>query len=647
MFYVVKSLFKEPPKMLRLLFSLIPALFAMAFLPVCPASAASPVVIPGIAVITAEEKAPPPSWAVLERRLMQTIEDAAPQFLEKYSERGGRMPGIGKPDDIYEDYGNWPLFYALGGSDRILELALREWNAITRQLTESGRVKREFVVHYDWFHHSENYKNFFYFGLADPTIPENADRAVRFAAMYTGADSLAQNYDPVHRIMRSPVTGATGPLFEQDGEYLINHGHASLYPFIREELPLGWEKDPAKAKEIGELYNRVVMNGDTPISLNAVALVANAWLYTGDERYRSWIREYVDAWMERIKRNKGVIPDNVGRSGKIGENRRGQWWGGHFGWSARYSQHMIFGALTSAAESAFLVTGDPKYLDLLRSQLDVLFRNSHSEKGQLLFPYRYGPKGWFDYRPLEIRELSHLWNVSMEQKDRTRVEQVLAGSKTGPRPYDRYNDYAMPVTGHLAYRWISNGIPMDFTQTISHGDIGDLLQEQEELNEAPRYLYLAGRNPGFPERMLEADLREVYRRVAESDSIADIYKVPNLHSEYIAELNPVVVKSLVFLTMGGPMPIYNGGLLQTRVRHFDPERGRPGLPEDVAALVEKVEPDRSFLQLVNTSAFETRRVIVQAGAYGEHQFTTVSWREKKVGSAQAVGKKKGSERRIF
>lgn len=143
----------------------------------------------------------------------------------------------------------------------------------------------------------------------------------------------------------------------------------------------------------------------------------------------------------------------------------------------RAEAHLLDPWYIGSDQSAFLVTGDPKYLDLLRSQLDVLFRNSHSEKGQLLFPYRYGPKGWFDYRPLEIRELSHLWNVSMEQKDRTRVEQVLAGSKTGPRPYDRYNDYAMPVTGHLAYRWISNGIPMDFTQTISHGDIGDRSHE--------------------------------------------------------------------------------------------------------------------------------------------------------------------------
>jgi len=76
----------------------------------------------------------------------------------------------------------------------------------------------------------------------------------------------------------------------------------------------------------------------------------------------------------------------VGLAGKIGEYRNGQWWGGMFGWNARYSLHMIFGALTTASEAAHLITGDARHLDLLRSQLDVLFRNSKKAGEQLLFP---------------------------------------------------------------------------------------------------------------------------------------------------------------------------------------------------------------------------------------------------------------------
>ena len=77
------------------------------------------------------------------------------------------------------------------------------------------------------------------------------------------------------------------------------------------------------------------------------------------------------------------------------------------------------------------------------------------------------------------------------------------------------------------------------------------------------------------------------------------------------------------MTTGAPYPCFNGGLVMARVRHFDPDRGRPGLPEDIAALVETLGPDRSVLTLVNTGIAETRRVVVQAGAYAEHSFTRV------------------------
>jgi hypothetical protein len=104
--------------------------------------------------------------------------------------------------------------------------------------------------------------------------------------------------------------------------------------------------------------------------------LTNAYLYTGDEKYKQWVLDYVEAWMERIRQNKGIIPDNIGPTGKIGENRQGQWWGGFFGWTSRYSVHMIYGALTVAAECAQLVSADSRYLDLLRSQIDMLMKES-------------------------------------------------------------------------------------------------------------------------------------------------------------------------------------------------------------------------------------------------------------------------------
>jgi hypothetical protein len=88
--------------------------------------------------------------------------------------------------------------------------------------------------------------------------------------------------------------------------------------------------------------------------------------------------------------------------------------------------------------------------------------------------------------------------------------------------------------------------------------------------------------------------------------------------------NPAVVANLVRLMLGG---LHHGNrtlVLHTRLRYFDPQARRPGLPADVGALVEQLADDRTVVTLVNISPVHDRRVILQAGAYGEHQFTTAT-----------------------
>ena len=57
------------------------------------------------------------------------------------------------------------------------------------------------------------------------------------------------------------------------------------------------------------------------------------------------------------------------------------------------------------------------------------------------------------------------------------------------------------------------------------------------------------------------------------------------------------------------------------------KKGRLGLPKDVAALVDELGSDRAGVQLVNTNTNESRSLIVQAGAFGEHDFTTLRYRD--------------------
>ena len=75
--------------------------------------------------------------------------------------------------------------------------------------------------------------------------------------------------------------------------------------------------------------------------------------------------------------------------------------------------------------------------------------------------------------------------------------------------------------------------------------------------------------------------------------------------------------------MGAPLPHYNGGLLVTRLRYFDAQCRRPGLPPDVAALVSGLSDDRAELTAVNLNPTEYREVLIQAGGMGEHEFTEV------------------------
>jgi hypothetical protein len=171
--------------------------------------------------ITANQRTRVPYWAVLEHKLIEAMNEAAPIFVRKYAQPGGTLiwrsdyPGDGVwADDLYEAFFNWPTFYALGGDSLILDLAIQEWNAVTRQVThEYGRASKEFINDDDWFHNGENYIYFYAFGLADPTNAEMANRASRFAGLYMNHDPEAPNYDSQHRLVRSPFNGSRGPLF--------------------------------------------------------------------------------------------------------------------------------------------------------------------------------------------------------------------------------------------------------------------------------------------------------------------------------------------------------------------------------------------------------------------------------------------------
>jgi hypothetical protein len=566
----------------------------------------------------------PPAWAVMQRQLMDYMEQATLLATQKYSRADGTPYWVDDADDSYEAHSYRGLFYAVGASDAIGDISVRQWNAITRVYDDATlrnpddpvnpKLKVQLHNEYynaftdtpaDWFHMGEGNQSFYDFGLSDPTNPEHRRRARRFAAMYMGEDPEAPNYDAEHKIIRSPFHGSTGPLFDADAEFVkraldpvyypggVARGHAqrsNLYPIIK-ELEDNWFEDDKRREEIVALFEKIVLNGDIPDNLACTALITNAYLYTGEDKYRNWVLEYTEAWMERVRQNDGIIPDNVGPTGKIGEHRDGQWWGGWYGWNSRNSARNAFLAATIASECCLLLTGDSGYLDLIRSQIELLLNEAKTrDDGQLVVPTRMMPDGWDDWQPLHINWLGRLYHASQEQRD----YDMIARLRDGERESD----------------W-------NTVESASDRSGGDL---------EARFQYYDGKFPDWPLKRLQAEYQYVaamYEHMRQDDR-----DVETIIAEGRWPPNPVVTKGLVQVTMGSPQPVYNGGLLRGMVRYFDQEQHKPGLPQDVAALVDEVAADKVGVQLVNLSANKARTVIVQAGAYGEHSFTQAHWREQ-------------------
>jgi hypothetical protein len=523
---------------------------------------------------------------------------AALAFVEHYTRPDGTLiwrdawPGMDGSDDGYESFVSFPLFYILGGGEHVHRLARSEWDAVTWQFTRYGQVYREFDAYYDWMHHGESYTYLAYLGMADPDRYVDRERVIRFAGMYNGEDPEAPNWDPVHKMIRSPINGSRGPRFVMSAEDWVTHrpvlaGYLSPY----EDVPgqacsdpfcvLDWTDDEVFAKILC-LMNERMVPGDVPLNLNATSLMTQAYLYTGEDRYRQWVLDYLSAWQERAERNGGIVPDNVGPTGQIGERMGGKWWGGYYGWRWPHGAWIILESTLIAGSNALLLTGDPSWLDLHRSQADLLWSLREEREGQTVVPFRHGDTGWFDYRPPEARHYLHLYFLTQAPADWARIEERFPQRDA----------------------W--------YTAPPSFGKAGHFWPERW-------FGYVRGESPGYPEQAI-ADTIACMRGRMDQIEGDDWERFEEWDVHHWQNLNPVVPEGLVQMAMGTPAAIYHGGLLHASVRYFDPQRCRPGLPEHVAALVEQVRPDGIRLTLVNTDALKEREVVVQAGAYGEHSF---------------------------
>lgn len=539
----------------------------------------------------------PPEWARLQRDLLSAAEQAAVTFVDRYTRPDGTLPwreswiGLDGSDDPYEAFQGLPMLYLLGGSERLLEIAHREWAAVTEQWTAYGQIYREYDGHYDWMHHGEADNLLRLLGMADPANAEHRERVARFAGFYTGEDPLAPNYDPSKRLIRSPLTGSRGPRFTVTGEDWETHREVlDAYPPPFEDIPgvdgptCQWTDDAIFA-EILERMNARMTHGDVPQNLTATSLLSHAYLLTGEDKYRQWVLGYHDAWQERTRRNNGLIPDNVGLTDRIGENLDGKWWGGYYGWRWPHGAAQLLEAVSVASCNAALLSGDTGRLDLIRAQLDHLWDLGHEEDGGWVVPHRHVDAGWTAYRRPDPKIPVMCWSLTHDDADSERVRR-LSDSQTWGTP--------------TARRTKANGAG----------------------NSEHWFAYVNGANPDYPTQILRINHEQLVRRLEE---IRDDNGNPadwDIH--HWQNMSPLYLEGLVQLTLGAPMHLYHGGLQHAAVRYFDAVAKRPGLPPGVAALVERVTSSTTSLQLVNCSDTGAREVIVQAGGFAEHRVEHVT-----------------------
>jgi hypothetical protein len=538
-------------------------MFASPRLPLLLVVAAAPVWAQ--AVIELSQATPAPEWAIAERALLAEASEAVGDFYGRYVDERGYLKCLER----------W------GGNDGADD-AMENFEGWTLLYALGGDENVLSLYEKAWEGHLRQY--------TEAKVPgiEMAENGMYWREFVTSFDwehtgealaafhlyALARPDDARYRerVMRFAdfYTGRDPQADNYDTErHLIKSIHngsrgAKLTPATEMDwggLPV--EGAPDRLTRYATASN---IKGDHPLNFATTALGFNAFLLSREERFRDWTLEYLDAWRTRIYANDGNIPTNIGLDGTIGGEWEGKWYGGVFGWDfdpESGSRNYFIRGPRIGFGIGLLLSGDRGYMEPLRRQIANLYAAKRVENGRVLLPRKYGDDGWYSYSPNEYPDVQR--DIYLFTFDRTNLE----GLSRDP--------------------WIQ---------------------------------YLDGKNPSYPVEALRQDREGVRRRVEgmRADESVDFERA----SDYTQRFNPARNDALVNLALGGNAPGHSGNILHSRLFYLDPARSRPGLPEDVAALVESITPEGVRVRLVNLDAANPRDVVVRAGAYGEHQFTRVN-----------------------
>ena len=617
----------------------------------------------------------PPAWVAAQRTLLGSSGEIAEAYAASNFDAAGHAirtvpPAWGTgdgPDDIVNRTKDWPLAYILGGPESLVETYRRIWEGHLEQYTNGkvpeveaareGIFRNDFITQFDWEHTSEELAPFYMYSLARPNDPTNRVRARRMAGLYLNEDPAAPNYDPEARIIRSLFNGSLGP---------------RLTPVT----PTDWEGLNPSLRFWSVAATDV--RGDHPLNMAAAMLPFTAYLLTQDEKYRDWVLEYIGAWRDRTEENGGNIPSNIGLDGTIGGEWGGKWYCGVWGWTGEGERNYVFRGPPEGFDVALLLSGDPSYTQAMRHQVDNLFEASKVVDGRVLVPHLYDYQGWGGYGEMSqgtryvqrgngsgtqgnlVNILVDLYMTSMRPEDLERIP-ILPGDISPQRhgtdtpPGTDWIDYIKGNDPDYPLRALQAALAEMRAKAVPPSGDGADPRGRANLRARSSDGWLGVDGQPYPSTISMASLEQLppmrsglggcvpeNGRPLATTSPAAVSAAAAAaqggqeraaagrgggNSGDLGGNGSIPVAALVHLTMGGPNPggESHGPLpLNVQVRHFDPDRQRPGLPDDVGALVEHFDASSVTLTLVNSSPLHERTVAVQMGAYGEHTATDVT-----------------------
>ena len=634
-----------------------------------------------------------PRWADLERRYL-ALAGTAPEMLADYLTPEGEIIwpecvpdfqayAYGGVDNAFEGFASFPLLYLLGGDDSILAYSHRQYDALTAQFSKirkknlgiprdvAERLGRdtlladEYYPDGDWMHNGEGLMFLYHLVLADPGNKKNRDRVLRFTEYLIGENpaGFESNYDPVHQVFKTSYFGSNGPAWERykapiyHSHWMDNYGLAFYdVPGVVTFYDLA---DPENAERYGKIYGERLSRCDTVTNILSTSLAMNAYMYTGEARYRDFVLSYIDAWRKRYAENGGeIMPDNAGPTGKVGETLGGRFYGGHYGWTHPHGYYFIEDALIVGGQNERLITGTRGTHIWAKELINYLVdRYGIEHNGRLLFPHKHADEGsvleyvgredtpmtrpdrvtdhpglvryrqtdgWYEYGAAIAAHLGHIYAASLDPADADFTKKLT--------PAGHWNSVDMSAVSakykggqHAAFvNYLTGGYP-EYPEDVMEHSIrqferqAEILAAEKAKTPAP-YGYAPDGDGEWSElRRITAELREKYGLNFDESVVHSYYQV------FVLYRTPLSVEGLLNLTMGAMWPIYNGGLLQAYFRYFDVARKRPGLPEDVSALCSSLREDGATLTLCNLSGEKERELVIQGGAYGEHEIVSYAY----------------------